>query len=89
MNQHQLPVVSQGSNYINQLRSGKALTQDSVEGCAVAVLETGLASQRPGARCLLKAPSWGGRIYATEDFWVESLPPMAALRWLSALERLA
>jgi len=51
VDQHTLPVVSQGSNYINQLRSGKALTQDSVEGCAVAVLETALASQRPEARC--------------------------------------
>ena len=49
--QYTLPVVSQGANSINQLRSGKALTEASVEGCKLQVLETALASQRPGARC--------------------------------------
>ena len=38
--QYTLPVVSQGSNAINQLRSGKALTEASVEGCKLQVLET-------------------------------------------------
>ena len=41
-----LPIISQGSDYINHLRSGKALAQASVEGCNLLVLEMALASQK-------------------------------------------
>ena len=45
--QYTLPVVSQGSNAINQLRSGKALTEASVEGCKLQVLETANPNPNP------------------------------------------
>jgi len=51
---YRLPVISQGSDYINHLRSGKALAQASVEGCNLIVLEIALASQ--------KAPAPGQRV---------------------------
>ena len=37
---YRLPVISQGSDYINHLRSGKALAQASVEGCNLIMLQS-------------------------------------------------
>ena len=50
---YRLPIVSQGSGYIDHLRSGKALAQASVEGCNLVVLEMALAAHKataPGQR---------------------------------------
>jgi hypothetical protein len=51
---YRLPIVSQGSGYIDHLRSGKALAQASVEGCNLVVLEMALAAH--------KAPRYRGDV---------------------------
>ena len=54
-----LPIISQGSDYISHLRSGKAFAEAAVEGCNLVVLETALASQ--------KAPTPGQKVCNPSD----------------------